>query len=59
VVDKSHSRIEHVNGYTSIPTSTSPSKDQHYDGLHVIEVENTKKVGQPNMHMDLETSGLK
>jgi hypothetical protein len=59
VVDKSHSIVEQVSGYTSIPTSMSPSKDQHSDGLHVIEVESTKKVGQPNMHMDLETSGLK
>jgi hypothetical protein len=34
-------------------------KDQHSDGLHVIKAKNTKKVGQPSMHTDLETLGLK
>jgi hypothetical protein len=45
--------------YTSTPTFTSPSKDQHSNGLHVIEAKNIEKVGQPSMHMDLETLGLK
>jgi hypothetical protein len=37
----------------------SPSKDQHFDGFHVIKTKNAKKDGQPSMHTDFETSGLK
>jgi hypothetical protein len=59
VVNKSHNTIEQDNGITSTPTSTSPSKDQHSDGLHVIEVENIEKDGQPSIHMDLEKPRLK
>jgi len=59
VVDKWHSIVEYNNGYTSTPTFTSPSKDQHSYGLHVIKEKNVKKVWQPNMYIDLETLGLK
>jgi hypothetical protein len=45
VVNKSHNTIEQENGFTSTPTSTSPSKDQHSDGLHAIEVENIENDG--------------
>jgi len=59
-VDKFHNRNEHDSGFTSIPNFTSPSKDQHFDGLHVIEVESVEKDRQlPNMHTDLEKPRLK
>ncbi len=51
VVDRSHSTIEQDSGYTSTPTSTSPSKDQHSDGLHLIKVNIAKKVKQLSMHI--------
>ncbi len=60
VVDKFHNISGQHNGFTSIPTSMSPSKDQHFNALHVTKVENVKKDGQlPNMHMDLEKPRLK
>jgi hypothetical protein len=59
VVNRFHNIVEQDNGYTYTPTSTSPSKDQHFNGLHVIEANSAEKVGQPNMHTDLETLGLK
>jgi hypothetical protein len=38
----------------------SPSKDQHFNGLHVTKVENVKNDRQlPSMHMDLEKPRLK
>ncbi len=58
VVNKSHNIVEQDNGYTSTPTSTSPSKDQHSDGLNVMETNSAQKVGQPNMYMNLETLRL-
>jgi hypothetical protein len=37
----------------------SPSKDQHFDGFHVIKIESPKKDGLLSMHTNLETSRLK
>ncbi len=59
VVDRCHSIVKRDSGYTYTPTFTSPSKDRHSDGLRVIEANNVEKVGQPNMHTNLETLGLK
>jgi hypothetical protein len=59
VVDRFHNRIEWDGGYTYTQTSTSPSKDQYSNGLHVTKANNVEKVGQPNMHTDLETLWLK
>jgi hypothetical protein len=59
MVHKSHNTFEQDSGYTSTPTSTSPSKGQHFDGFHVIEINSVEKVRQPSMHTDLETLGLK
>jgi hypothetical protein len=59
VVDRSHNIVERNNGYTYTPTSTSPSKDQHFDGLHVTEANIVEMVGQPIVHTNLETLGLK
>ncbi len=39
--------------------ATSPSKDQHSDGLHVTSAKNIENDGQPNMHTDLERPKLK
>jgi hypothetical protein len=59
VVNKFHNTIEQNRGFTFIPTSMSPSKDQHFDGFHVIKAENAKKDRQPSMHTNLETLRLK
>jgi len=59
VVDKSHNTIEQSKGFTFSPTSMSPSKDQHFDGFHVIKIESPKKDGLLSMHTNLETSRLK
>ncbi len=62
VVDKFHSKLEHDSGETSTSTFTSPSKDQHLNGLHVIKLSKVKSVekdGQPSMYTNLEKPKLK
>jgi hypothetical protein len=45
VVDKFHNISEQDSGFTSTPTFTSPSKYQHFNGLHVTKVESDEKDG--------------
>jgi hypothetical protein len=62
VVDKFHNILEHDSEETSTSTFTSPSKDQHSNGFHVIklsEVESVEKDGQPSMYTNLEIPKLK
>ncbi len=43
MVDKFHNIVKQDSGFKSTLTFTSPSKDQHFDGLHVTEAKNHLK----------------